>query len=71
MQCNNNDDNENNNNHHNIKKIVWFFGFLYLIFLFFGFIVYSREEYQPVHLQFISLYKGEVTVKFERFNLAF
>ena len=38
MQCNNNDDNENNNKHHNIKKIVWFFGFLYPIFLFFGFI---------------------------------
>ena len=51
-----------------IKIIVLFLGILYLILLFFWFYLSIVER---MHAQFISLLKAEVTVKFERFNLAF
>ena len=55
-----------------VKIIVLFFGFLYLTLLFFWFYFFiSREECQPMHVKFISLLKGELTVKLERFNLEF
>ena len=50
--------------------IIIFFVFFF-IFNFFVLLVYSKEECQPMHGSFISLFKSKVTVKFERFNLAF
>ena len=44
--------------------IVLFFGFLYLSLLFFGFICLFQRIFFP-------LFKGEVAVKFDRFNLGF
>ena len=76
IQCNNNNDNNNNNNdncnHKNCKNnsfVFWFFIFNFAIFWFYFFI--SREECQPMHVKFIYLLKGELTVKLERFNLEF
>ena len=58
------------NNHNNQKKkfcfLVFYICFRYFLVLF----VYSREC-QQMQVKFISLLKGEVTVKFDRFNLAF
>ena len=58
------------NNHNNQKKkfcfLVFYICFGYFLVLF----VYSREC-QQMQVKFISLLKGEVTVKFDRFNLAF
>ena len=48
IQCNNNNDNNNNNNdncnHKNCKNNSFFFGFLYLTMLFFGFISLFPEK---------------------------
>ena len=51
--------------------IVLFFGFLYLIFLFFGYICLFQRRMLTNACIIISLLKGEVTVKFEKFDLAF
>ena len=56
-------------NNHNNKKFCFLFFYIcfgYFLVLF----VYSREC-QQMQVQFISLLKGEVTVKFNKFNLAF
>ena len=54
-----------------IIMIVLFFDFFMFNFAIFGVFYNSREECQSVHVLFISPLKGEVTVKFERFHLAF
>ena len=50
---------------------VFFFVFKFSFFLIL--FVYFREEWQPMHAYFFSLWKGEMIVKCERFyfNLAF
>ena len=78
IKCDNNNSNNNNsdNNYNNNSKnngvynnsTFWgFSGFAIILVLFFC----SREEFQPMHVLFISLLKGELTVKYERFTLAF
>ena len=43
--------------------------YIYLILLVFLVLFdYSQKEYQSMHVQFLSLFKNEVTVKSERFN---
>ena len=52
-----------------VVLVLVFYIFIFAIFL--VLFVYSREECKPMHACFISLSKGEVTVKSEKFNLAF
>ena len=52
-----------------ITTIVLFFGtFIFNFSVYFVLFVYSREECQPMDVYFLSPLKGEVTVKFKRFN---
>ena len=76
IKCDNSNNNNSDNNYNNNSKnngvynnsTFWgFSGFAIILVLFFC----SREEFQPMHVLFISLLKGELTVKYERFNLAF
>ena len=54
-----------------ITIMIIIFCMFFFIFNFLVLLVYSKEECQPMHAYFISLFKSKVTVKFEKFNLAF
>ena len=54
--------------------IVLFFVFFYIWHCYFfalDLFAYCSEDCQPVHVLFISLLKGKVTVKFQIFNFVF
>ena len=62
-----------NNSNHNNSFAFWFFIFMHLfifLYLYFFFCLFQRKMPNNACI-IISLLKGGVTVKFEKFNLAF